>query len=658
MRKRVVVGRLGTVGIIISCVSIVLYLIGAPDLSLRARSGSDSVFQLTAPVEAASSRFDWREMLDLDPVHEQARIRPRSASHAPIRIITGPDNRFGAYYAEILRAEGLNLFALSTLETMSQEELDATDTIILTIPTVSASDVDRITSWVTAGGILLAIRPEGQLLGLAGITAGDAPALDGYIQFDSRSAAGRGVVQETLQLRVPASLYEVTTGVELAHLYDNRNMPLRRPGVILRHLGRGYVATYAYDLAESVIRTRQGNPAWINQERDGHPPRRANDLFFPDYTDMNKIGIPQADEQQRFFANLIVSLSSDRRPLPRLWYLPGGRRAAIILASDDHATKRGTVTSFNLLNKTSEPGCHVERWDCYRATSYLSPGTPMTIDQVRHFSAQGFEIGIHADTGCTDTAIDAVSAAIADQVTDYGKRQLGIQQQQTHRLHCIPWNGWVDTVRAERSHGIRFSLNYYYWPEAWVRGVQGYMTGSGIPMRFADLDGDILDIYQSATHIVDENGIDHARGIGDIVDKAIGPEQFFGMFATHYDFSDNFIQTAVRIESQKGVALISAAQALQWTDARSTSRLMNVGWVGDALRFELAIGAGASEVTVLLPLHSGSLKVTGIECDGMAKTYHPVRIKGLDYAAAALNTGRCHVKYRDSQTATSISKPL
>ena len=52
---------------------------------------------------------------------------------------------------------------------------------------------------------------------------------------------------------------------------------------------------------------------------------RPNDLFFgaasfdpkPDWVDFNKIAIPQADEQQRLLANMIISMNADRGVLPR-----------------------------------------------------------------------------------------------------------------------------------------------------------------------------------------------------------------------------------------------------------------------------------------------------------------------------------------------------
>ena len=38
--------------------------------------------------------------------------------------------------------------------------------------------------------------------------------------------------------------------------------------------------SFTYDLAKSIVYTRQGNPTWIGEERDGKTPIRSDDLFF------------------------------------------------------------------------------------------------------------------------------------------------------------------------------------------------------------------------------------------------------------------------------------------------------------------------------------------------------------------------------------------
>ena len=52
---------------------------------------------------------------------------------------------------------------------------------------------------------------------------------------------------------------------------------------------------------------------------------RSNDLFFggdpldpqPDWTDLSRVAVPQADEQQRLLANMIIQYSIT--PTPRFW---------------------------------------------------------------------------------------------------------------------------------------------------------------------------------------------------------------------------------------------------------------------------------------------------------------------------------------------------
>ena len=113
----------------------------------------------------------------------------------------------------------------------------------------------------------------------------------------------------------------------------------------------GQAAAFTYDLARSIVYTRQGNPAWVDDKRDGTGAARAsapNDLFYgakagdvqPDWVDLDKIDVPQADEQQRLLANLITEMNLDKAPLPRFWYLPRGEKAAVVLTGDDHGDRR------------------------------------------------------------------------------------------------------------------------------------------------------------------------------------------------------------------------------------------------------------------------------------------------------------------------------
>src|SRR5690606_18011236 len=192
---------------------------------------------------------------------------------------------------------------------------------------------------------------------------------------------GRGITAEAMHFHGLARLVNLHGAAAVATLYWTRTMPASHPAITLRSVGSkgGHAAAFAYDLATSIVYTRQGNPAWAAEERDGLPPIRSNDKFFgnaagdpqPDWVDLTNDGsIPQADEQQRLLANLILQMNLGRKPLPRFWYFPRGKKAVVVMTGDDHG-QGGTIGRFDSYIAASPAGCSVENWECIRSTSYM-----------------------------------------------------------------------------------------------------------------------------------------------------------------------------------------------------------------------------------------------------------------------------------------------
>ena len=127
--------------------------------------------------------------------------------------------------------------------------------------------------------------------------------------MNTGSDPGAGIVGSTIQFHGTADRYLLNGATAVATLYSTATTATLNPAVTLRSVGSsgGQAAAFIYDLARSVVYTRQGNPAWAGQERDGVVGIRPDDIFFgakvgdvqPDWVDTNKIAIPQADEQQR-----------------------------------------------------------------------------------------------------------------------------------------------------------------------------------------------------------------------------------------------------------------------------------------------------------------------------------------------------------------------
>ena len=58
-------------------------------------------------------------------------------------------------------------------------------------------------------------------------------------------------------------------------------------------------------------------------------------------------------------------------------------------------------------------------------------------------------------------------------------------------------------------------------------------TGSGMPMRFADLDGTLINNYQVPTQLPDESIYDFPKHIATLLDNAIGSLGYYGVFAAN-----------------------------------------------------------------------------------------------------------------------------
>ncbi len=291
---------------------------------------------------------------------------PNSGPGGPVLVISNEASGFSTYYAEILRAEGINEFAIQDIGSVTSAVLGNYDVAILGEGSLSSGQVQMLEEWVNAGGNLIAMRPSSQLAGLLGISPTGTTLSNAYLKVDNSTAPGAGIVNQTIQFHGTADRYSTAAAETIATLYSNSSTATSSPAVTLRSVGSkgGQAASFSYDLAKSVVYTRQGNPAWAGQERDGNGPIRSDDLFFgaksgdvqPDWVDLSKVAIPQADEQQRLLSNLIEKMNADRKPLPRFWFLPHDYKAAVVMTGDDHGNG-GTIGRFEKYEEGSSPGC-------------------------------------------------------------------------------------------------------------------------------------------------------------------------------------------------------------------------------------------------------------------------------------------------------------
>ena len=484
-------------------------------------------------------------------------------------------NPFSTYYAEILRGEGANAFATADLSQVTPALLSTYDVVILGETPLTAAQVTTFSSWVSGGGNLIAMRPDKQLAGLLGLVDATGTLSNAYLQVDTFSGPGAGIVNQTIQFHGASDLYTLNGATAVATLYATATAGTTNPAVTIRTVGSGRAVAFTFDLAKSVVYTRQGNPAWSGQERDAQLPMRSDDLFFgakvgdvqPDWVDFSKIAIPQADEQQRLLWNVVLSVNASRKPLPRFWYFPRMLKAVVVMTGDDHANN-GTTVRFNDYLAFSPPGCSVDNWECVRGTSYLFPNTPITDASVTNFVAQGFEIALHVNTGCADYTPASLAAYYSNQLTSFALAWPHAPAPATNRTHCIVWSDYATQPQVELNNNIRLDTTYYFWPGSLVQDRPGMFTGSGMAQRFATATGQIIDVYQAATQMTDESAQTFPQNIDALLDNAVGPLGYYGAFTAnmHTDANPSPSETAsnqiVASAQARGIPVITAKQLL------------------------------------------------------------------------------------------------
>ncbi|HEV2781198.1 MAG TPA: DUF4082 domain-containing protein [Actinophytocola sp.] len=588
----------------------------------------------------------------------------------PVLVLKSDSRPFSRYYSEILRAEGFNSFATADLSTVDAAGLSQYDVAVLGEIPLTTAQVTMLTDWVNAGGNLIAMRPDKKLAALLGLSDQGTILTNGYLQIATGAAPGAGLPSQTMQYHGTADRYTALSGTTtVAKLYSNATTTTNSPAVTLRGVGAngGNAVAFTYDLARSIVLTHQGNPAWIGDERDGQTPLRPADLFYgakvgdvqPDWVDLTRVAIPQADEQQRLLSNIINFVNQDRKPIPKTWYLPKGHKAAVVMAVDDHGTETGTADYFDRLLANSPPGGAVETWDAARGTSWLwLDGPSLTDAQAAAYVAQGFDLGIHVNTGCANWTPVSLEATFHAELKAFADRYPSVPPQTGSRTHCIVWSDWASTPKVELSKGIRMDLNYYYAPSWWVQNRPGMFTGSGLPMRFADLDGTMIDVYQVASHLVNENGQTYPAGINTLLDRALGQEGYYGVFGAHFDLSDEFDSQVIASAKARGVPMISAKQILDWTDGRNNSYFSQIAWNGNNLTFTAQVDARTNGMLRgMLPMQSVKGALTGITRDLANVAFTQQTIKGVTYALFPVDNGSYSVAYTPHTYPASLWTP-
>ena len=304
------------------------------------------------------------------------------------------------------------------------------------------------------------------------------------------------------------------------------------------------------------------------------------------------------------------------------------------MTGDDHGNGY-TATRLNGYQNAGPAGCSVADWECVRSTSYLYPGA-ITDAQAAAFVANGFEISVHVNNGCSDWTPASLDTFYANDLNQFKNVFPSVPSPQTHRLHCVAWSDYDTQPKVESKYGIRLDTTYYYWPSTWILDRPGYFTGSGMPIRFTDRNGNLIDVYQATTQLTDHSGQTFPYHIDTLLNNALGPQGYYGVITVNFhtdrpaaDVESDAVVTSARA---LGVPIVSAKQMLDWLDGRNGSSFKNISWNVNTLSFSVTVAAGANGLRALLPIKGATGNFSSMTYNGTPLSFSVETIKGVMYA--------------------------
>ncbi len=576
--------------------------------------------------------------------------RPQDNPGSPILILADTAN-FGLYTPEILKTEGFNEFLVQSLADSSVNEsyLARFDVVVLAETALSADRAEMLTRYVRDGGSLIAFRPDRKLAALFGLADARDTVSEGYVKIRTDVGPGKGFLRDILQFHGKADQYDLEGAAAIATLYRDESRPVGRPAVSSFNFGKGLAIAFTYNLPGSIVLTRQGDSRFAGLEEDGIKGIRAGDMFTHGWINPSKNALNQADEQMRLLSRLIEEAASRNKPSPRLWYFPGLNRSLVLLTSDgEDSTEADFDRQFSDVKSKG-----------VRMTLYLK-GTYVPAAKVKQWVADGFEISAHPDDTreAGDPAYEHMNSVLSSTVEAF-ERDYGLKIS-TVRNHWIVWCGknpdgtreLAAQAAIEAGHGVRFDCNYYHYDresnQGSFLGPAGNFTGSGLPMKFADSRGNVLDIYGSVTQIPDEQW---GRGrlyssFKPILDGSLDGEEYsYIILNLHTDRWGSWSRPeGMRIidyANRRRVPVWTAKRTLEFIEARAAANFENIVWKDNRLSFRLNAPASGQALTVMVPRNHSGCAIQAITRNGQFQEYTPRMIKGVEYALITTTSAPC-----------------
>ncbi|NJO08007.1 MAG: hypothetical protein HC876_22195 [Chloroflexaceae bacterium] len=378
-------------------------------------------------------------------------------------------------------------------------------------------------------------------------------------------------------------------------------------------------------------------------------------------------------------------LLAETMPLPQLWYHSAASRTTLVLTSDSHGNSPTYERYYELLIDA------VEAYDA-AITIYVSRygiPDPATLDAWRD---NGHEIAIHPYGPGSDDDIPDLAAGYQRILDEFSSGGYGTPSQ-TVRAHKVEWPAWTAPAEIAAQYlgaNDRAVLNtdFYSWGPSMLDEDGtihfGYINGTGLPMRFLDAQGHLINTFQQTTSLIDTQVVVYLEPPFDQYSAALDNPEAAAVSRTMIDNSQSGGYTAVMTQwhtdyiayghldwvndtlayaRSLNLPIWTAERWLTFTEARFASSLSQLHWEPSTgiLQFNLAIPAYSTDAqSVRLPTTYHGRTLAEVRIDGLVVDMTTETITGRQTSFVSVPAGEHQivaVYAGEEPTATNTATP-
>ncbi len=563
--------------------------------------------------------------------------------------------RLSGYVTEILHVEGYNWFAVHDLASapLTLAQLARHQIVLLTDVVVSEEAQAAILTYVDQGGALIALRPSEALASALGLAPFHRDIADRYLALNPTCALNDGVDLPPLQFHGQAELYlwHGEPAHVMAYFAASPDYVTKHPAVTVGRRGQGAWAVFAYDLAESTVLLHQGRREQASTgaypDYDGDRSYKPNDLFVG-HLDPALCALPQADLQQDMLVRILEWMAALSQPLPRLWHFPSAAPAVAFINGD------GDSMALSDLTQT------IATADRFQIpyTTYIKMDDHPKVEPAyaRALRGHGHDFGQHAFAGAKPT-LDEMRGRLRYEMNAFRARYG--HESVTYRGHSVIWVGWTEMATYLRENQVRLDTNF----AAARYHHAGYVNGSGLPVKFMDEEGRLIDLYEQTTMSTDD---------GWTTDKIFAPpmstaecialsmeqaddaiDRYHTVYHPYFHplrtragptSSQTWLEGVLRHCRERGFHFVSGVDWVDFNDGRRALQLAAYEFEPESLtlRFTLEASLTAQALSLALPYAFRGAPMRSATVNGEPLPVHARELEGrpqvllpADYAAGA-----------------------